>query len=85
SPFLGTEHLWLIELLQQSSFSAWGFLISGLVATVIPIYAFIRLIRKNPDNNMSFGAKVALTLIWILALVFCIWCFGVTTYNFHHL
>ena len=85
SPFLGTEHLWLIELLQQSSFSAWGFLISGLVATVIPIYAFIRLIRKNPDNNMSFGAKVALTLIWILALVFCIWCFGITTYNFQHL
>ena len=85
SPFLGTEHLWLIELLQQSSFSAWGFLIFGLVATVIPIYAFIRLIRKNPDNNMSFGAKVTLTLIWILALVFCIWCFGVTTYNFHHL
>ncbi|MBQ2457087.1 MAG: hypothetical protein II275_02905, partial [Bacteroidaceae bacterium] len=63
----------------------WGFLIFGLVATVIPIYAFIRLIRKNPENNMSFGAKVALTLIWILALVFCIWCFGVTTYNFHHL
>lgn len=83
--FLGTDHLWLVELLQQSSFSAWGFLISGLVATVIPIYAFIRLIRKNPDNNMSFGAKVALTLIWILALVFCIWCFGITTYNFQHL
>jgi hypothetical protein len=28
---------------------------------------------------------VALTLIWILALVFCIWCFGITTYNFQHL
>ena len=83
--FLGTEHLWLVNLMQQSCISTWGFLISGLVATVIPIYAFIRLIRKNPEKNMSFGAKVALALIWILALVFCIWCFGVTTYNFHHL
>ncbi len=78
---LHTEDLWVLEFYQSHWGTAFAALVCGLIVGIIPLYAFVRMMRRDPDKRMAGSTKMTLFFIWFFALVIGLCCCGLLGYN----
>lgn len=76
------DDLWIVSFWQQYSFFSWCALLCILLVCIIPIFAFARLLNKNPEKKLSASTTTWLTVTWIIALIIGIACIIFTAMNY---
>ncbi len=76
-----TQDLWMLEFYQNHWGTAFTALVCGLIVGIIPLYSFVRMMRRDPDKRMAGSTKMTLFFIWFFALVIGLCCCGLLGYN----